>query len=462
MLPASTNLLETPSDEAPRADDASGRAAGAARPRLRGGFAWSLTGNLVYAACQWGMLVTLARVLPPASVGQFALALAVSAPVFILAQLKLRGVLATDHAGTSKFEHYLGLRVVTTAIAFAAVAVIALVLRMSQPMTALLLLVAAIRAIDGIADIFHGYLQRQERMDLIAHAMSINGVVSLLAFASLLVVTTDLHVATLGSGLGSLASLIFTLRRAGHAGAASGGGDSVTLRPSYDRRRMVSLAGIALPAGLATALGTLAANTPRYVIGDQLGSAALGVFAALSYVLVAGSLVIPALGQAAIPRLSRYFADRRLDDFRQLLMRLIVAGTVLGAVSIIVVAVAGRLLLLLVYGATYADHQQVLLLLTVANAVTSAFIFVGTALASTRHFRLQVPVMIGALSALFISLWLLVPRLGLIGAAYALIIAALCEGLGNAIYLVRVLRRASSQVVSATPTSGGGATDRRV
>jgi hypothetical protein len=48
---------------------------------LRRNFAWTVLGNVTYAACQWGMLVALAKLGSPEMVGQFALGLAIGAPV---------------------------------------------------------------------------------------------------------------------------------------------------------------------------------------------------------------------------------------------------------------------------------------------------------------------------------------------------------------------------------------------
>ncbi|MGI8856402.1 MAG: hypothetical protein ACR2JW_11675, partial [Thermomicrobiales bacterium] len=51
---------------------------------LRANFSWTFVGNVVYAACQWGMLVVLAKLGSPEVVGQFALGLAITAPVIML------------------------------------------------------------------------------------------------------------------------------------------------------------------------------------------------------------------------------------------------------------------------------------------------------------------------------------------------------------------------------------------
>jgi hypothetical protein len=46
---------------------------------LRKNFSWTFVGNVVYAACQWGILVALAKLGTPEMVGQFTLGLAVAA-----------------------------------------------------------------------------------------------------------------------------------------------------------------------------------------------------------------------------------------------------------------------------------------------------------------------------------------------------------------------------------------------
>ena len=65
--------------------------------------------NLLYSACQWGILVVLTKVGSKELVGLFVLALALTAPVFVCASLKLREIQATDLTGQFRFGDYLGL-----------------------------------------------------------------------------------------------------------------------------------------------------------------------------------------------------------------------------------------------------------------------------------------------------------------------------------------------------------------
>src|SRR4051794_13503685 len=84
----------------------------AAAPSLRFNFGWTFVGYSVYSLCQWGMVSILAKAGGAATVGQFALALAVSAPIFMFTNLQLRAVQATDARSEYRFSDYVGLRIV--------------------------------------------------------------------------------------------------------------------------------------------------------------------------------------------------------------------------------------------------------------------------------------------------------------------------------------------------------------
>lgn len=91
------------------------------RVALSRNFAWTLAGNVVYAGCQWGILIAIAKLGTPAMVGQFALGLAVCAPVFMFTSLQLRAVLATDAGDEYRLGNYLALRILGTGIGLAVI-----------------------------------------------------------------------------------------------------------------------------------------------------------------------------------------------------------------------------------------------------------------------------------------------------------------------------------------------------
>ena len=144
---------------------------------LRSNFSWTFAGNVVYAGCQWGMLVVLAKLGSPERVGQFSLGLAVTAPVIIFSNLQLRAVQAIDARREYRFGHYLALRLATTVLALFVIAGIACGFRLE---TALVILAIGLaKAFESFSNVVYGLSQSHERMDRIALSLMIKGPLSL-------------------------------------------------------------------------------------------------------------------------------------------------------------------------------------------------------------------------------------------------------------------------------------------
>src|SRR3954447_5310343 len=109
---------------------------------------WVTIGNVARAACQWAMVAVLVRRGSAEMVGEYALGLAISAPVLLMAGLQLNAVQVTDAAGEFSFEDYFSLRLVTAATAVAIVTLIVLAGRFGASTATVVLLLATSKAID--------------------------------------------------------------------------------------------------------------------------------------------------------------------------------------------------------------------------------------------------------------------------------------------------------------------------
>src|ERR1700716_121612 len=92
---------------------------------LRSNFSWTFAGNATYAAGQWAILSLLAKLGSSEMLGQYALAVALTAPVVMLSHLNLRAVLATDVAQKYPFQDYLAVRLFATAFTLISIGLIA-------------------------------------------------------------------------------------------------------------------------------------------------------------------------------------------------------------------------------------------------------------------------------------------------------------------------------------------------
>jgi O-antigen/teichoic acid export membrane protein len=360
----------------------------------------------------------------------------------MLSNLQLRPIQATDVGGEYSLGEYLGLRLVTTAVAFAVIGVVA-VGSSNDVRTALVLLgVGLSKCFEAISDGLQGFLQRNERMDMIAKSMMIKGVLALGLATMGLLATRTLVGAVAGLCLGCIAILVCYDVPC----CAEVLGDRRGIRPNWGLRRLWGLAWLALPLGVVQMLVSLSASLPRYFLQTYRGPEELGIFAALACFIVAGQTVVSALGQSSSPRLARYFAACDYRSFGRLLTGMVVFGVIMGLVGVLVAAVAGHGVLLLVYQRTYAEHAGSLVLMMLTGTAAYAAWFLGFGMTAARSFRAQLPVLAASTLATLGACRWLVPARGIDGATLAMGVGMGVLAIGSLAVVVSAVRRSSPEV----------------
>ncbi len=388
---------------------------------LRSNFAWMLAGNIVYAACQWGAIVALAKLGSSFIIGQFSLGVAIATPVLMFTNLHLRAVQATDARRQTPFAEYLRLRTAMTLCGLAVICAIAWFGNYQPQTTLVILAVAFAKAIETISDIHYGLFQLNDRLDETGRSMMLRGFLSVFALATGLYLTRNVLWGCVLLALVWLAALLgFDVPRGQRFAALA---QQVSQRAGRSLRQW-NLMRTALPLGIATTLAALNLNMPRYFIHARLGERSLGIYSAMAYTTVAMILVADSLGHCAIPRLSRLYTAARLVEFRSLLLKLLAAGACLGLSGLAVAHLMGVRLLALIYGHEYAVHYRIFLVLILATAIHCVACMFTSAITSARCFRIQVPLYVSVVGANAIACARWVPAAGLTGGAAAMVVAA--------------------------------------
>lgn len=385
---------------------------------LRRNIGWTLVGNSIYAACQWALVIVLAHMAGPQGVGQFALALAVAAPVMLFCNLSLRQVQVTDAHETSPFADYLSIRAVTSVLGLLVIAGIGF-FHYGGETAAVIVAVGVSKAFESLSDIYYGLEQRHERLDLVSRSLILRGILGFLAL-----ITGYFFTGSVSGGVVAMAAVW---------GAVWWLYDVPISRPWWEERdelagrvgektgwsQKMRLIGLAMPLGLAAMLVSLGSNIPRYFIEHYLGEEVLGIFAAMAYLIIAGGMIISAIGQAASPRLANYYADGDGASFVSLLGRMLLIGLGVGLGGVAAALLFGKYLLTLMYGAAFAVNIEAFVWIMIAATLTNVASCLGYGMTSMRFFRVQ-PILfalVGGISAL--ACYWLIPRYGLLGAVWA-------------------------------------------
>ena len=163
----------------------------------------------MYAASQWLILVIIAKMMRPSDLGQFALGLALTAPIMIFAYNGLRELQATDARGHFTFSDYLRFRAVSVTLALIVIAIVTRAFHVS----AVVLVVGLSKAVESFCDLLYGQYQQHERMDWIATSLMLRGLFSVIAVFVLVRSTHSIEWTAAGLMIGNAVVLAFYDRR---------------------------------------------------------------------------------------------------------------------------------------------------------------------------------------------------------------------------------------------------------
>lgn len=408
---------------------------------------YTLVANVLLAASNWLLFVIIAKSYSGLELGQFVLALSFISPAFLFASFKLRTLLVVDREWQFSLNEYFFARLLANSI----IAIGCLVFVFSQwpELFHVAVLVIIYRCCDSFTEFSHSYLRRLQHFKRVAALMAARS-----AFTMLVLIVGAWQDATLIGllNLWALTAFMFC------------GIDLMLLRSTSSNNEVVSLSlGKMLNCGsfsrsfvlygryftiaCSLVISALFVYLPNFFLHQQMGVKSAGYFASISYFLVAGGIIVNSLSQVLTPKLAVHYQCRQLSDFNRLLKYLCLTGLVLGTLGILISWSMGAFFLALFYTPQIAQYQDVLTVLMLAAAVRYIYIFLGTALASIQRFTIQTKIYAVGLSAMAVACYLLIPEHGLLGAAYAMLIATVVEFILFALTIKSQIRFAFSQPI---------------
>lgn len=334
--------------------------------RIRGlhdalGLVAVIGGSFGVALAQWCMFLFIARAGsgdPASSVGQYALLLAISTPIFTLFQFGLRNLFVSNSEPAS-WRSYCWLRVAGSVAAAAAFVTLAWLMKESA--LPLILAVTLVKVGDGAMDLLLAPLQRDG--DLIAMgALRLLNALGTIVLAGVVVALGYSPVwCVFSSGVISVAAAVVTWWRSRR--------NLQSYRASaYEPWAALIRPGLWIAAGQV--FGALVAYVPLALLYFWSDVDTVGVYSVAAYIVMAGALLGTALQATLLPRFrseSELNGDRRAR--RDAVTLTIVAGAIGCLGSIFIVVIANDALPIL-YGKEFAVGWASWVLLGLAGVTT--------------------------------------------------------------------------------------------
>lgn len=400
-------------------------------------------GNSLRYLSQLLVLVVAARVYGPESAGVYGLALAATAPIFVVGGLGLRAVFLTS-TPRSSLRSFRRVRTWSALVCVALVAFVAGLVRESG-LGAAMVVVAVAKALDSFPELNVAMLQDARRVSSVP---GIFGAQLLASFSGAALVFTFrpsflgalIACAFIPSLVGSTVSAAMARRigirdeRAATAEKADAGW-----------REAWGLARTGLPVGLSNGVVVLGAAIPQYALGLTQGPAEVSRYIVLTYSFVAVEMVLNPMAQAWMP-IGRREREKGEFSYRSVVLvslRWAAIATPFGVLSVLVVAALADSVL----GSSYRfSPVEVALAIAVSLELAAVFAVMGGLTVANRYRSL---LWINGLSvtALAAGAVLGTYHAGVGGGLAAVLVAnSLRVALGSAMFFGSVRRRVADEV----------------
>ena len=387
-----------------------------------------LIGNGIFMFSQWCVLILLVRYRGSADAGEYVLATTLFTPVFMCAGMKLRQAYVSDAAGTFSAATYRRLRLLATAAAVTTCIGLAIAWPASGSFWPLAVVIFA-DAGEAQSDFHYAVMQRAGNFKAFSRSLGFRGVLGVVIAGALLWLGASQLVALSAWACSWWFSWFAIDRR---------------FRPDEwgmtDIREVARLARILLPLGVSTFAVSLATSVPRLAVARYEGIATLGVFGSIYMLFTAGLFALEASSDVLLRPLAAAHARGDRSVLRRSLVRGVQLGIATMAAGLALTVLGADRLLSLIYGASFGQFDSVLSVLTAALGLQVVTMVARTAVLASGAFGTRLKAEAAALLMVVASSALLVPWLGLVGAAWATVVLAASQCAGS----LTLIHRAAS------------------
>ena len=395
---------------------------------------WSLGGQIGYYGLQWMNMIILARLSGPEAVGLYTLGLAIANPIMAVASLMFRLVYATDQKNRWSFEDYDSVRWITLPIGVFAIAAVGFGLGYRELTLIVILIAASWKFSETMSDI--NYAVPHKRGDMRAIALSM---VTRAAFSSLVLALVLYFSNRLDYALGAftltwwVCYLVIDKRFKREA------------EPKVGDATRVDLVRFAFPMALSGAIIYLTFSIPRIILDQYEDTTTLGIFAAISHLLLVGLLAVNSIGAALTPRLSRYFSNGEMGSYFKEIGIGFSAGAFVSLSFIGIAYFAGDLLITLIYGRTISGQGDLVFAMSLASLPMYIGSLIGFVPPAIQAFRFHLIVNIITVIGTTVAAFAFIPTIGAMGAVYAVMIQGGLQLLNGLILFRRPPKKSQQQ-----------------
>lgn len=401
-------------------------------------FIWNMLGSGIYSLATVIFVMLAKRLVGEEAGAKFYMAFTTGQMLLTIGYFEIRPFHVTDVKQQYKAKEYFGFRVISSAAMLACAVVVGIVYVVNGKADAagfmLIITMCILKMFDGIADVFEGEFQRNDRIDISGMSMAFRTMAIMAAFSIIAWVTRNIYAASAAAAVTGLAGTAVV--------AVVWSRWFEPLSVSFDREKMKSLFRSTILLFIGSAMCMWLWNGTKYVVEWTLtdrDTLAYGIVFMPTMVINLGSSFV---FKPMLTTLARHYEQGEYKAFAKLVAVLVATAVGITVVTLGAGAWLGIPVLSWLYDIELAPYKSVMLVLIAAggfNAVSILFYYALTVM------RLQKEIFAGYTITFVVSVILpivMVKAMGIAGAGTSyLIVMMLLTALFGGMLCVKLKKR---------------------
>lgn len=401
-------------------------------------FIWNMLGSGIYSLATVIFVMLAKRLVGEEAGAKFYMAFTTGQMLLTIGYFEIRPFQVTDVKQQYKAKEYFGFRVISSAAMLACAVVVGIVYVVNGKADAagfmLIITMCILKMFDGVADVFEGEFQRNDRIDISGMSMAFRTIAIMAVFSIIAWVTRNIYAASAVAAVTGLAGAAVV------AVVWSRGFEPLSV--SFDREKMKSLFRSTILLFIGSAMCMWLWNGTKYVVEWTLtdrDTLAYGIVFMPTMVINLGSSFV---FKPMLTTLARHYEQGEYKAFAKLVAVLVATAVGITVVTLGAGAWLGIPVLSWLYDIELAPYKSVMLVLIAAggfNAVSILFYYALTVM------RLQKEIFAGYTITFVVSIILpivMVKAMGIAGAGTSyLIVMMLLTVLFGGMLCVKMKKR---------------------
>lgn len=400
---------------------------------------WNIIGSMLFALASIVLVTLVKRIIGIEAGDDFTFAYSVAQMLLTIGYFEIRPFQVTDGKGDYEFADYLSFRLITSALMLFLGILYVVIFALYNLKGLLIIGLTIYKMIDGIADVYEGEFQKQNRIDISGKSVSFRVIISVLCFSIALIVTHNIYMAVCVLFLS--ASVVYILFDMYFIQFFANG------KPVFKREKLTSLFRETLWLALGSIMCVYIFQGSKFAI-DRYMPHFNYIYTTIFMPTFIVNLASGILFKPMLSTMTLHYKIGEFKLFKKMIIRLTICVAILTIVALGGTVLLGVPILSFIYDVDISPYKDALLWLVLGGGFNALSIVLYYALTVMRKIK-SIFLVYGICFVASVTLpFIMVKNDGVLGASLSyVLIMVLQTALFAGLFIVYVTSKASSRAL---------------